>query len=99
MAPTASIDPQPALPIYVRADPRVLRFPTLQGKGIANPIATFWTAALMLDHLGEGEAAARLMRAVEHVMAAGILTPDVGGSATTRDVTNAVVDAIYSSNV
>ena len=53
----------------------------------------------MLDHLGETEAAARLMRAVEKVTDAGITTPDVGGTATTRDVTAAVVDAIHSSNV
>lgn len=55
----------------------------ITGKGIANPVATFWTAAQMLEHLGAPEAADRLMRAVEKVCAAGILTPDVGGAATT----------------
>ena len=70
----------------------------ITGKGIANPVASFWTAAQMLDHLGEADASARLMRAVERVCAAGIITPDVGGTATTKDVTDAVVDAIYSSN-
>jgi tartrate dehydrogenase/decarboxylase/D-malate dehydrogenase len=53
----------------------------------------------MLDHLGEAEASARLMRAVEKVTGAGILTPDVGGTATAKDVTASVVDAIQSSNV
>jgi tartrate dehydrogenase/decarboxylase/D-malate dehydrogenase len=53
----------------------------------------------MLDHLGEAEASARLMRAVEKVTGAGITTPDVGGTATTKDVTAAVVEAIHSSNV
>ena len=53
----------------------------------------------MLDHLGEAEASARLMRAVEQVTGAGITTPDVGGTATTKDVTEAVVEAIHSSNV
>ena len=53
----------------------------------------------MLDHLGETDASARLMRAVEKVTGAGILTPDVGGTATTKDVTDAVVEAIQSSNV
>jgi tartrate dehydrogenase/decarboxylase/D-malate dehydrogenase len=53
----------------------------------------------MLEHLGEPDAAARLMRAVERVTGAGVLTPDVGGTATTREVTAAVVDAIFSSNV
>ncbi len=71
----------------------------ITGKGIANPVASFWTASQMLDHLGEAEASARLMRAVEQVTGAGITTPDVGGTATTKDVTNAVVEAIHSSNV
>ncbi len=53
----------------------------------------------MLDHLGEGDASARLMRAVEKVTGVGIVTPDVGGTATTKDVTDAVVAAIQSSNV
>ncbi|WP_398483024.1 isocitrate/isopropylmalate family dehydrogenase, partial [Tardiphaga sp.] len=71
----------------------------ITGKGIANPVASFWTAAQMLEHLGEPDAAARLMRAVERVCEAGIITPDVGGKATTKEVTDAVVDAIHSSNV
>ena len=70
----------------------------IAGKGIANPVATFWTAAQMLEHLGEAEAAARLMRAVEQVTGAGVLTPDVGGKATTREVTDAVVAAIRGAN-
>ena len=52
----------------------------------------------MLEHLGETAAAARLMTAVEQVCAAGILTPDVGGNATTRDVTDAVIGAIRGAN-
>ncbi len=71
----------------------------ITGKGIANPVATFWTGAQMLEHLGEKDAAARLMAAVEKVCAAGILTPDVGGKATTKEVTDAVIDAIHGSNV
>ena len=71
----------------------------ITGKGIANPVATFWTAAQMLDHLGEPQAAARLMRAVESVCAAGIATPDIGGTATTGEVTEAVCDAIRGANV
>jgi tartrate dehydrogenase/decarboxylase/D-malate dehydrogenase len=71
----------------------------ITGKGIANPAASFWTASQMLDHLGEANASARLMRAMEEVTGAGILTPGVGGHATTKDVTDAVVEAIQSSNV
>ena len=64
------------------------------GKGIANPIATFWTACLMLEHLGEADASRRLMHAIEAVTGAGIQTPDLGGRATTRAVTAAVCDAL-----
>jgi tartrate dehydrogenase/decarboxylase/D-malate dehydrogenase len=53
---------------------------------------------MMLDHLGEAAAAHRLMAAVERVTAAGILTPDLGGRATTEEVTAAVCDAIHSAN-
>ena len=52
----------------------------------------------MLAHLGENEASERLMRAVEKVTGAGVLTPDVGGTATTQEVTDAVAEAIHSSN-
>src|SRR6202521_4544611 len=71
----------------------------IAGKGIANPIATFWTGSLMLEHLGERAAAARLMRAVERVTADHTLhTPDLGGKATTKAVTQAVCAALQSDN-
>jgi len=70
----------------------------ITGKGIANPVATFWTGAQMLEHLGEPDAAARLMAAVERVTEAGVLTPDLGGTATTQQVTDAVCEAIHSAN-
>jgi isocitrate/isopropylmalate dehydrogenase len=72
--------------------------PDIAGKGIANPVASFWTAAMMLEHLGEKPAAEMLMRAVEQVCAAGILSPDLGGKATTKEVTAAVVDAVRGMN-
>ena len=53
----------------------------------------------MLEHLGEKDAAIRLTSAVERVCAAGVLTPDVGGKATTKEVTDAVIDAIHGTNV
>jgi len=97
IAPTGNVDPErrsPSMfePIHGSAF-------DITGKGIANPVATFWTGAQMLDYLGEKDAAARLMRALEQVTQAGTLTPDVGGTATTQEVTNAMVDAIHSSNV
>ena len=92
VAPTANIDPERRFPSMF--EPIHGSAFDITGKGIANPVASFWTAAQMLDHLGEHEASALLMAAVEDVCAAGIKTPDVGGSATTRDVTAAVIAAI-----
>jgi tartrate dehydrogenase/decarboxylase/D-malate dehydrogenase len=97
VAPTANIDPQRRFPSMF--EPIHGSAFDITGKGIANPVASFWTAAMMLEHLGERDAAARLMAAVEKVTVAGVLTPDVGGSASTQDVTNAVIDAIHTSNV
>jgi tartrate dehydrogenase/decarboxylase/D-malate dehydrogenase len=71
----------------------------ITGKGIANPIATFWTASMMLDHLGESSAAKRLMEAIARVTADPALhTPDLGGKATTEQVTDAVIDVIRGRN-
>ncbi len=92
VAPTANIDPERRFPSMF--EPIHGSAFDITGKGIANPVASFWTAAQMLDHLGEGEAATRLMAAVEKVCAEGIMTPDVGGTANTREVTQAVIRAI-----
>jgi tartrate dehydrogenase/decarboxylase/D-malate dehydrogenase len=97
IAPTANINPErdaPSMfePIHGSAF-------DITGKGIANPVATFWTAVMMLEHLGEKPAAARLMRAVERVTADPALhTPDLGGKATTRQVTDAVCAALRQAN-
>ncbi|MGY4800293.1 tartrate dehydrogenase [Teichococcus aerofrigidensis] len=97
VAPTGNIDPERRFPSMF--EPIHGSAFDITGKGIANPVATFWTGAQMLEHLGEREAAARLMKAVERVTASGLLTPDLGGKATTREVTEAVCDAIRSANV
>lgn len=97
VAPTGNVDPERRFPSMF--EPIHGSAFDITGKGIANPIATFWTGAQMLEHLGEPEAAARLMRAVERVTASGLLTPDLGGTATTRQVTEAVCDAIHSANI
>src|SRR6201982_3857770 len=71
----------------------------ITGKGIANPVGTFWTAAMMLEHLGEKSAAKRMMKAVERVTADPSLhTPDLGGKATTRQVTEAVCEELRKAN-
>ena len=96
VAPTANIDPERRFPSMF--EPIHGSAFDITGKGIAYPVATFWSGAQMLDHLGEPEGAARLMRAVERVCADGIRTPDVGGTATTREVTEAVIAAIHGAN-
>jgi tartrate dehydrogenase/decarboxylase/D-malate dehydrogenase len=71
----------------------------IMGKGVANPIGTFWSAAMMLEHLGEKPAADRLMQAIERVTAdPRFHTPDLGGKARTADVTAAVIAAIHGAN-
>ena len=64
--------------------------PDIAGQGIANPLGAIWSASLLLDHLGETEGAQRLMSAIESVCRDGVLTRDVGGSATTSQVGDAV---------
>ena len=96
VAPTANIDPERRFPSMF--EPIHGSAFDITGKGIANPVAAFWTACQMLDHLGEPDASIRLMRGIETVCAAGISTPDVGGTATTRQVTEAVINAIFGSN-
>ena len=88
MAASASIapgSPGPAVfePVHGSA-------PDIAGRGIANPLGAIWSAALMLDHLGEAEAAAALIHAIEAVCREGVLTRDVGGSASTSEVGDAV---------
>jgi tartrate dehydrogenase/decarboxylase/D-malate dehydrogenase len=64
--------------------------PDIAGQGVANPVGAIWSAVLMLEHLGETEAAGRLMRALEEVCRRGVRTRDLGGSASTSDVGDAV---------
>lgn len=97
VAPTANIDPERRYPSMF--EPIHGSAFDIAGKGIANPIASFWSTAQMLDHLNERASAARLMSAIERTTAAGVLTPDVGGKASTREVTRAVIEAIRTANV
>jgi tartrate dehydrogenase/decarboxylase/D-malate dehydrogenase len=98
IAPTANLDPSRRFPSMF--EPIHGSAFDITGKGIANPIATFWTAVMMLEHLGEKDAGARLMAAIERVTSDPSLhTPDLGGTATTRQVTEAVCDAIRGANV
>ena len=92
IAPTANLNPERKFPSMF--EPIHGSAFDITGKGIANPIATFWTAAMMLEHLGEAKAAKRLMKAIEKSTGSGVQTPDLGGKARTRDITKAVVDAL-----
>ncbi|RSL82535.1 putative tartrate dehydrogenase/decarboxylase TtuC' [Fusarium euwallaceae] len=95
IAPTSNLDPtrqNPSMfePIHGSAF-------DITGKGVANPVATFWTAAEMLTWLGEEEASTKLMEVVETVCESGVVTQDLGGKATTKEVTEAVVAEIKKS--
>jgi tartrate dehydrogenase/decarboxylase/D-malate dehydrogenase len=97
IAPTANLDPtrkNPSMfePIHGSAF-------DITGKGVANPIGAFWSAALMLEHLGERANAKRLLEAIETVTAAGVRSPDLGGTARTDEVTDAVCQALAESAV
>ena len=96
IAPTANLNPERQFPSMF--EPIHGSAFDITGKGIANPIATFWTAAMMLEHLGEFDAAKKLMAAVEASTASKVHTPDLGGKATTAEVTRAVCDYISASD-
>src|ERR1700752_2283779 len=95
--PTANLNPERAFPSMF--EPIHGSAFDIMGKGIANPIGTFWSRVMMLEDLGETAGAARLMRAIERVTAEKSLhTPDLGGPANTAKVTAAVLDALAGDN-
>ncbi|HEX4041310.1 MAG TPA: tartrate dehydrogenase [Xanthobacteraceae bacterium] len=97
IAPTANLNPERTFPSMF--EPIHGSAFDIMGKGIANPVGTFWSAVMMLDHLGETAAGERLMRAIERVTADDRFhTPDLGGKAKTAEVTAAVIDAIHGAN-
>ncbi|MFD1588567.1 isocitrate/isopropylmalate dehydrogenase family protein [Halorientalis brevis] len=89
LLPSANVGPDNALfePVHGSA-------PDIAGQEIANPAAMVLSAAMMLEHLGYGDDAARVRSAVEAVMAEGPRTPDLGGDASTQDVADAIVDQL-----
>jgi tartrate dehydrogenase/decarboxylase/D-malate dehydrogenase len=98
IAPTANINPERRFPSMF--EPIHGSAFDIMGRGVANPVGTLWSASLMLEHLGEKAAADRLMKAIERVTADPALhTPDLGGSADTRKVTDAVIRAVETENV
>ncbi len=98
IAPTANLNPERRYPSMF--EPIHGSGFDITGKGIANPVASFWSAAMMLDHLGEADAGAALLQAVERALASGqASTPDLGGNATTAQVTQAVCAALEGRNL
>ncbi|MBN9498830.1 MAG: tartrate dehydrogenase [Alphaproteobacteria bacterium] len=97
IAPTANLNPEREFPSMF--EPIHGSAFDIMGKGIANPIGTFWSNVMLLEHIGEAAAAARLMKAIERVTAnSRFHTPDLGGKARTVEVTAAVIDAIGAEN-
>lgn len=94
IAASANIDPERRYPSMF--EPVHGSAPDIAGQGIANPIAAIWSAALMLDHLGLGEASGTILDAIRATTASGVLTPDLGGTASTTDVTDAVLTHLAS---
>ena len=97
IAPSANINPQRTYPSMF--EPVHGSAPDIAGQGIANPIATIWTLAMMLEHLGESEAAQACEEAMEAVLTAGpeSRTKDLGGTATTASCTEAVIQTLMAS--
>jgi tartrate dehydrogenase/decarboxylase/D-malate dehydrogenase len=90
VAPSANLDPTGTYPSMF--EPVHGSAPDIAGQGVANPVAAVWSAAMMLEHLGHPDAAARVMRAVEASMAdPGSRTRDLGGTASTEDAGAAIV--------
>ena len=93
IAPSANLNPERRHPSMF--EPIHGSAPDIAGHGIANPIGQIWSAAMMLDHLGQPEAAAAVVQAFEDVLGSrGVHTRDLGGTAGTADMTSAVLGAL-----
>ncbi|WP_022887460.1 tartrate dehydrogenase [Glaciibacter superstes] len=93
MAPSANLNPEGEFPSMF--EPVHGSAPDIAGRGIANPIGQIWSAAMMLDHLGEREAHDLIMRSIRSVLAdSDVRTPDLGGTATTTEMTAAVLASV-----
>ena len=95
IAPSANLNPEREFPSMF--EPVHGSAPDIAGKGVANPIGQIWSGAMMLEHLGQSEAAATVVRAIETVVQQGPRTRDLGGTATTAIVGRAIADAVAGS--
>lgn len=92
IAPSANINPERKFPSLF--EPVHGSAPDIFGKNIANPVGMIWSGVMMLEHLGEVNAASHLMSTIEHVLETGPRTPDMGGDASTQAVGSAIASAI-----
>ena len=93
VAPSGNINPERTLPSMF--EPIHGSAPDIAGKGLSNPIGAVWAGAMMLEHLGEANAAAQIMRAIESVLSDDkIRTPDLGGRASTQEMAAAIGAAL-----
>jgi tartrate dehydrogenase/decarboxylase/D-malate dehydrogenase len=93
IAPSANLNPERRFPSMF--EPVHGSAPDIAGRNIANPIGQIWSGAMMLEHLGEREAADAIVKAIERVLAGGgSLTPDMGGTASTSTLAAAIADAL-----
>ena len=95
IAPSANLNPDRKFPSLF--EPVHGSAPDIYGKGVANPIGQIWSGAMMLEFLGHPEAAASVVKAIETVLENGPRTPDMGGSASTREVGQAIADLVASA--
>jgi tartrate dehydrogenase/decarboxylase/D-malate dehydrogenase len=97
VAPSANINPERVYPSMF--EPVHGSAPDIAGKAIANPIGQIWSAAMMLDHLGEKQAGQCIVHAIESVISSphAPRTPDLGGNATTVDLGSAIAKTVSSS--
>ncbi|MGN2392700.1 tartrate dehydrogenase [Pelomicrobium sp. G1] len=92
IAPSANLNPEREFPSCF--EPVHGSAPDIYGKNIANPIGQIWSGAMMLEHLGHAEAAQAIERAIETVVAEGPRTRDMGGTASTAEVGQAIASAL-----
>jgi tartrate dehydrogenase/decarboxylase/D-malate dehydrogenase len=92
IAPSANLNPEKEFPSMF--EPVHGSAPDIYGQNIANPIGQIWSGALMLEHLGQVQAAAAIVRGIEHVLQSGPRTRDMGGKASTSEVGQAIAQAV-----
>ena len=95
IAPSANLNPERIYPSVF--EPVHGSAPDIAGQSIANPLGQIWSGVLMLEHLGQPQAAAAVMQAIETVLLDGPKTRDLGGTANTQEAGKAVAEIISNS--